>query len=109
MKNLIRAAIDGLCAKLDRFTKWAGDMNAREKATKELAKATDRRYAREIRFLAEELAMYGADATALIRDARTRCILGHAPGDVMGDMLALLDEHVKCSWPYDEGVDDIEW
>ena len=107
MKSLIRAAIDGLCAKLDRFTKRVEDMNAREKATRELAKATSRHYAREIRFLAEELEMYGADATALIRDARARCILGHSPDDVMGDMLVLLDEHVKCSWPYDDwGRDD---
>ena len=108
MKNMIRAAIDGLCAKLDRLTKWAADQNAREKATKALAKATNRKYAREIRFLAEELAMYGADAAALIRDARARCILGHSPDDVMGDMLVLLDEHVKCSWPYDEGWQDDE-
>lgn len=91
MKHLLEMIKQAVKGFFDRMNAWSAAEDARNRAVKDLADVTSRRYAKDIRFLAEQLEPYGYDPTLVIELACLKVECGHSPLEVKGELLMKLD------------------
>lgn len=90
--EMIRQSVEDL---IDRMNRWAAGIAALEEAETRLAAVTWPHYAKDVRFLAEQLKRYGIPPVEVVNAVTDDVVKGFPPDELLKFLLDELDAYER--------------